>query len=672
MKKAYTGPVYPFTPRVTWYPNSNSVVDCQGAEIYIEQLMYRYPYREDLDKLHSLIRQQNGVNDGVCVELARKAENMILKQAQTNPTTLREVLEQVIDPSYTVEDQTGLDWNAEDLLTELSEEELSATVYWDGLPKPALNRDGDYPEVSKIWLVNSAGHVLEPDLFEIYLEIDRIDPFNSGSNFKTHKGNFNTMGRRRVATEIKGIHWFSGEKPLIKELERWGDPEEVKTGKVYWHRRRQQYLLVPGNPSKAEVAGGLAKKDKYGDDVPKDKAKQKKELEFISVSELKKWAKQYGVKDWYVDNVYGKRVYRKEYDKKETTALTKSEKGKIMISRKKDRKGNFRRRRRRLAGRGDAFLRYTDEFGSEVQLEIDDELIGVFNNQDEAIEFIKEWANENHYYPTLYFKDIDATLEEIDYRYASTASQMINWKRDPHVARIIERGAELGHEVDTIVKAVVEHLGDTTLHYNKKESDAIWSVVKDYVSEYDAEREAYAKRIARKRHRKADSFSDYSEFDVPLSCLYDFYDRRLSNIEEDMWVLIYKDNSGWHAENESGDEFNDLAPKNDTEANRLAFYCSNMNLVSATFSQSHHRHRTSCCGRGRPHRTGRKWESLPEGWDKDSLESYWNSMGGSVSSCVEELQGDPEITDPGAFCASLADRVEGKKWRHRPRKHRRK
>lgn len=59
------------------------------------------------------------------------------------------------------------------------------------------------------------------------------------------------------------------------------------------------------------------------------------------------------------------------------------------------------------------------------------------------------------------------------------------------------------------------------------------------------------------------------------------------------------------------------------------------------------------------------WESLPEGWDQKSLKSFWNSLTGNVkhkvTKCINQMK--DHVTDPGAFCASLADRIEGKKWR---------
>jgi len=59
---------------------------------------------------------------------------------------------------------------------------------------------------------------------------------------------------------------------------------------------------------------------------------------------------------------------------------------------------------------------------------------------------------------------------------------------------------------------------------------------------------------------------------------------------------------------------------------------------------------------------GAGWGSLPHGWTKKSLESFWNSIGGSVTKCIEKVEG--HVDDPGAFCASCKDRVTGKTtWR---------
>jgi len=63
-----------------------------------------------------------------------------------------------------------------------------------------------------------------------------------------------------------------------------------------------------------------------------------------------------------------------------------------------------------------------------------------------------------------------------------------------------------------------------------------------------------------------------------------------------------------------------------------------------------------------------KWSTLPKGWTKKSAESFWNSIGGSVTKCREKLKDAKEIDDTGAFCASLKDYAQGEGWRKGPRK----
>lgn len=63
-----------------------------------------------------------------------------------------------------------------------------------------------------------------------------------------------------------------------------------------------------------------------------------------------------------------------------------------------------------------------------------------------------------------------------------------------------------------------------------------------------------------------------------------------------------------------------------------------------------------------------KWEKLPKGWTNKSAESFWNSIGGSVTECRRKLKDAPEIDNTGAFCSSLKDRMEGEGWRKQPRK----
>ena len=67
---------------------------------------------------------------------------------------------------------------------------------------------------------------------------------------------------------------------------------------------------------------------------------------------------------------------------------------------------------------------------------------------------------------------------------------------------------------------------------------------------------------------------------------------------------------------------------------------------------------------------GKKWKKLPKGWSDKSRKSYWESLTGKtkhpVSKCIEEMEG--HMDDPGAFCAALKDRVEGKGWRKEKKK----
>lgn len=68
---------------------------------------------------------------------------------------------------------------------------------------------------------------------------------------------------------------------------------------------------------------------------------------------------------------------------------------------------------------------------------------------------------------------------------------------------------------------------------------------------------------------------------------------------------------------------------------------------------------------------GNKWRSLPKGWTDESREKFWNSLtSGSpkhkVTACIKKMDG--KVDNPGAFCASLADRVLGKGWRSEARK----
>lgn len=60
------------------------------------------------------------------------------------------------------------------------------------------------------------------------------------------------------------------------------------------------------------------------------------------------------------------------------------------------------------------------------------------------------------------------------------------------------------------------------------------------------------------------------------------------------------------------------------------------------------------------------WESLPKGWTEDSVKKFWSSLTGDaehkVTSCISDMEG--KVDDPGAFCASLKDKIEGStEWR---------
>jgi len=65
----------------------------------------------------------------------------------------------------------------------------------------------------------------------------------------------------------------------------------------------------------------------------------------------------------------------------------------------------------------------------------------------------------------------------------------------------------------------------------------------------------------------------------------------------------------------------------------------------------------------------KKWENLPKGWTDKSVQKFWGSMTGGepVAKCIDKMAG--KVDDPGAFCASLADKAKGSTdWRKGPRK----
>ena len=60
------------------------------------------------------------------------------------------------------------------------------------------------------------------------------------------------------------------------------------------------------------------------------------------------------------------------------------------------------------------------------------------------------------------------------------------------------------------------------------------------------------------------------------------------------------------------------------------------------------------------------WSKLPKGWTQESVEKFWGSFTGDVkhkvTKCMEQMSG--KVDDTGAFCGSLADKVEGTtSWR---------
>ena len=60
-------------------------------------------------------------------------------------------------------------------------------------------------------------------------------------------------------------------------------------------------------------------------------------------------------------------------------------------------------------------------------------------------------------------------------------------------------------------------------------------------------------------------------------------------------------------------------------------------------------------------KTAEKWQGLPKGWTNASLKKFWESLTGDakhkVTKCIKQMTG--KVDDPGAFCASARDRIEG-------------
>lgn len=72
---------------------------------------------------------------------------------------------------------------------------------------------------------------------------------------------------------------------------------------------------------------------------------------------------------------------------------------------------------------------------------------------------------------------------------------------------------------------------------------------------------------------------------------------------------------------------------------------------------------------------GHKWKGpLPKGWTDESRKKFWNTLTSGapkhkVTKCIKRMEG--KVSNPGAFCASLADRsIPG--WRQEAAKDRRK
>lgn len=69
----------------------------------------------------------------------------------------------------------------------------------------------------------------------------------------------------------------------------------------------------------------------------------------------------------------------------------------------------------------------------------------------------------------------------------------------------------------------------------------------------------------------------------------------------------------------------------------------------------------------KPPRTAARWEKMPRGWTEESRAQMWHSLVGDsehkVTECIRKMQDKDGVDDPGAFCAALADRVEGPGWR---------
>jgi len=73
-----------------------------------------------------------------------------------------------------------------------------------------------------------------------------------------------------------------------------------------------------------------------------------------------------------------------------------------------------------------------------------------------------------------------------------------------------------------------------------------------------------------------------------------------------------------------------------------------------------------------------QWETLPKGWTKESLRSFWDTLtggteagDGGVTKCMRKIKDVyPDISNPEAFCSSLADELFPG-WRQKAAKERR-
>jgi len=54
------------------------------------------------------------------------------------------------------------------------------------------------------------------------------------------------------------------------------------------------------------------------------------------------------------------------------------------------------------------------------------------------------------------------------------------------------------------------------------------------------------------------------------------------------------------------------------------------------------------------------WESMPKGWNMDSIKSFWKSLTGDHKhkrkACMKEMKG--KVSSPGAFCNSIYDMLK--------------